>query len=101
MRHVIAVYHCDDDVRGPIEKPASSLRDIADFVFRETQRSILEETVLFAVDEWTADDTSFHVYFKVTDREWFEFHIEDIVALVSEDFNIPVERLANITPLLE
>jgi hypothetical protein len=101
MKHVIAIYYCDDDIRGPIKKPVSSLRDIADFVFKETQRSILEETDLFAVDEWSSGDTSFHVYFVVTDREWFEFHIDDIVMLVSEDFDIPVERLANITPLLE
>ncbi|MCI0710735.1 MAG: hypothetical protein L0154_11295 [Chloroflexi bacterium] len=101
MRHVIAVYHCDDDIQGPIEKPVSSLRDIADFVFKETQRSILEDTDLFAIEEWTSGDTSFHVYFVVMDREWFEFHVEDIVMLVSQDFNVPVERLASITPLLE
>ena len=84
-----------------MEKPVSSLRDIADFVFKETQRSILEETEIFAADEWTSDGTSFHVYFRVTDREWFEFHLGDIVMLVSEDFGVPVDKLNNITPLLE
>lgn len=101
MNHVIAFYRCEDTIDGPLVKDVASPRDIADFVFRETQRSILEETELFALDEWTLGDKHYHVYFEVFDLKWFEFHIDDIICLVSRDFGVPVEQLQNISPLLE
>jgi hypothetical protein len=101
MNHVIAVYQCDGGLEGPTKIPVSSARDIANFVFKETQRSLLEETELFALDKWAKDDTSYHLFFVVKDLEWFEIHVEDILFLVARDFKISVDVLENVTPLLE
>lgn len=100
-KHVIAMYRCVDDIDGPDVRDVPSKREVANFVFRETQRSILEDTDLFALDEWTAGDVTHHIYFEVLDLEWFECHVEDIMRLVSEDFDVSVENLRNITPLVE